>query len=143
MARQRQEEIESELRSTEEFRDWLTEMPPSGVVHYTSLEAGTAILSNREIWATNLRRYDDSTELLHAARTIQRTLEDEGSSLQGEKVHPFWEPDKSENGLRWSRGPYTGYALCFSESQTTATNGKDTGTGGTDSPLSLHPPSWV
>lgn len=54
------------------FLDNLSPSPPPDLFHYTNPVALHSILTNREIWATNIHYLNDSSEFLHALEIARR-----------------------------------------------------------------------
>src|SRR5262249_1161259 len=48
--------------------------PPAIVYHYTSAQALQGIVSSSRLWATHTAEVNDTTELLHAANLLRKTL---------------------------------------------------------------------
>lgn len=49
-------------------------VPPDHLFHYTTMEGMEAILSSRRIWASDIHRMNDASELLHALEIIRERL---------------------------------------------------------------------
>lgn len=106
------------MRGAEAFPQGKTKMAsmttkpgPSTLYHYTSMGGLLGLAKSRELWASNIRYLNDSTEYLHTihqARLVRDTLIEALTSYEQRVLNYFLREYESSDALAIMRG-HTGY----------------------------------